>query len=417
MSEDEPNEQAAPNAPADEDPSKSDRPRRSRPRTLTSEQRRLLGTPRPLHERVEAEKEIDEPAPVEEIAAPPARERETREPQKPAAKEHFEEEPEEPKPASEEPEPGPRVVVRRDDKSSRAIEMQHAALIIGAIVVLFLTFYVGKKFEYWRYLWMMKNKPKLTEKIPDNYPGVSANELVEQALASERASLWRDAAQRLMAAKHKDLRYRGILFRVAKMAYDRGDFDTAEKLSERAVAFGENLDTANYLRGLIATRHRDLPAAERFFEAAATAEPFTADYYYYWAEALRMDHHPQDAIARYEQAARRARDDQDATVCQFKVRMARLEGGENAKLKAEIEAKGSTGALPLDWLMTDAALAIREGRIDDAVQSVNAARATSVRTDNGGGIFVSCTGDMLFQNACRKNRELADACEAKTTSP
>jgi tetratricopeptide (TPR) repeat protein len=370
-----------------------------------------------LHERVEAEKEIDEPAPVEEIAAPPLRQRETREPQKPAAKEHFEEESAEPTPASEEPERGPRALIKRDEKSSRAIELQHAVLIIGAIVALFLTFYVGKKFEYWRYLWMQKNKPKLTEKIPDKYPGVSANELVEQALASEHTSLWRDAAQRLMAAKHKDLKYRGILFRVAKMAYDRGDFDTADKLSERAVAFGENVDTANYLRGLIATRHRDLPAAERFFEAAATAEPFTADYYYYWAEALRMDHHPHDAVSRYEQAAHRARDDQDATVCQFKVRMARLEGGENAKLKAEIEKKGSTGSLPLDWLMTGAALAIQEGRIEDAVHSVNAARAASAYTDNGGGIFVSCTGDMLFQDACRKHRELADACEAKTTSP
>ena len=159
------------------------------------------------------------------------------------------------------------------------------------------------------------------------------------------------------------------------------------------------------------------PQRNAFFEAAATAEPFTADYYYYWAEALRLDHHPQEAIPRYEQAARRARDDQDATVCQFKVRMARLEGGENAKLKAEIEEKGSAGALALDWLMTNAAVAIREGRIEDAVRSVTEARAASTHTENGGGIFVSCAGDMLFQDARQKHRELADACEAKTTSP
>ena len=224
--------------------------------------------------------------------------------------------------------------------------MQHAVLIIGAIVAFGLTFYVGKKFDYWRYLLTTRNKSKLTEKIPDKYPGVSANELVEQAFALERDNRWGAAAERFIAAKHKNLNYRGIFYRVGKMAYDHGDFDTADKLLERAVTFRENIDAANYLRGLIAIRHRDLATAERFFEAAATAEPFTADYYYYWAEALRMDHHPQEAIPRYEQAGRRARDDQDATVCQFKVRMARLEGGENAKLKAEIEER-KRGRTPL----------------------------------------------------------------------
>ena len=110
MPEQEPNEQAGPDASTDEDPSKSDRVRRSRPRTLTSEQRRLLGKPRPLHERVEAEKEIDAPAPADEATVPPARQRrETREPQTPAAKEHSGEELSERKPESEERESAPAL--------------------------------------------------------------------------------------------------------------------------------------------------------------------------------------------------------------------------------------------------------------------------------------------------------------------
>jgi tetratricopeptide (TPR) repeat protein len=419
MSEQDPNEQPAPNPPASEDPSKSERERRSRPRTLTSEQRRLLGKPRPLHERVEAGKEnINETAPADEPAEPAARQYETREPQKPGTGEHAARESAEPESASEQPGRLPRVAVRKaDSKSSRPAETQRAALIISAIVVLFLAFYVGKKFDYWRYLWMTRNKPRLSEKVPDKYPGVPASELVEQALASEHAGRLTDAAERLIAAKHKDLRYRGILFRVGKLAYDNGNFDTADRLLERAIAFGENIDVANYLRGVIATRRGNLPTAERFFQAAVTTEPFVADYYYYWAEALRLGHHYRDAIARYEQAARRARDDQDLTVCQFKVRMARLEGGESAKLKDEIEAKGSTGPLPLDWLLTEAAVAIRERRFDDAVRSVIAARASSFHTENGGGIFVSCKDDALFQDACKKYAELADAFEVKATSP
>ena len=402
MSEQERNEQPAPKPPASEDPSKSERERQSRPKALTSEQRRLLGTPRPLHERMEGEKEAnDGPAPANEPVQPAAGQRsEAREAQKPATKVRAGEETAKFKPS--------------EAQKSRP----HAVLIIGVIVALGLTFYVGKKIDYWRYLWMTRNKPKLSEKVSGKYAGIPAEELVEQALAYERAGRFADAGERLIAAKHKDLRYRGILFRVGKMAFDSGNLDTADRLLERAMAFGENVDLANYLRGLIATRRRDFPAAERFFGAAVTTEPFVADYYYYWAEALRLDHRPQEALMRYEQAAHRTRDDQDLTVCRFKMRMARLERGENAELRAEIEEEKSTVSLPVDWLLTEAALGIREGRIDDAVRSVIAARAASATTENGGGIFVSCKGDALFQDACKKYANLADAFEVKmTTSP
>ena len=160
-----------------------------------------------------------------------------------------------------------------DKKSSRVIEMQQAVLIIGAILVLCFAFYVGKKFDYWRYVLMTKTKPKLMEKTVDKFPNSSADELLEQALTAEHRGDWRDAIERFIAAKHKNLAYRGILFHAARLSYDKGDFDNADKLFERAIAFHENVDTANYFRGLIATRHRDLPAAERFFEAAATADP------------------------------------------------------------------------------------------------------------------------------------------------
>jgi hypothetical protein len=66
--------------------------------------------------------------------------------------------------------------------------------------------------------------------------------------------------------------------------------------------------------------------------------------------------------------------------------------------------------------MTSAALAIREARIDDAVRFVSEARSVSQDSSNGPGIFVACTGDMVFQDACQKHRELADICQANTMS-
>ena len=384
-----------PDEHANNDPSKPDQDPRSRPPALTAEQRRLLGKPRPVHDRSGAEK-----GSTNETGA---------------ARHH---EPSEFQSASEEEKLGRSATLGGlDDKSARGAKPWRAFLVIGVIAALLLTFYVGKKFDYWRYLWATRNRPKLGEQIPDKYPGVPANELVEQGLIIEHTGRWSDASELFIAAKHKDLQYRGILFRVGKLAYDKGDFDTADRLFARALAFGENIDAANYLRGVIATRRRDFPAAERFFEAATTAEPFVPDYYYYWAEALRLNHRPHDAIQRYEQAARRTRDDQDQTVCQFKVRMARLESGEDEKLKAEIEEQRRTGLLPLDWLLTEAGIAIGDNRIDDAVRSIMAARTAIPTTENGGGIFLSCTSDGLFQNACRKHPLLADACDVKTTSP
>ena len=414
MPDEQPNEPTAPESQSEEE-SPQNRKRRSRPRALTSEQRRFLGRPRALHERAESEKVPEEELSTEEQSVPISEPREEPPPQKQRVVVARPKELEKAEPARAEQKSEPRGPVRvADKKSSRVIEMQQAVLIIGAILVLCFAFYVGRKFDYWRYVLMTKTNPKLTENTVDKFPNSSADELLEQALTAEHRGDSHDAIERFIAAKHKNLAYRGILFHAARLAYDKGDFDNADKLFERAIAFHENVDTANYFRGLIATRRRDLPAAERFFEAATTADPFTADYYYYWAEALRLDNHPQEAMPRYEQAERRARGEQDALVCQFKKCMARLEAGETDKLKVEIEEQGKPGPLSLPWLLTSAAVAVREGRIPDAARQLGDARTLSQTTSTGSGVFASCVGDRVFQDVCAEYAELADICHPKS---
>jgi tetratricopeptide (TPR) repeat protein len=293
--------------------------------------------------------------------------------------------------------------------------MQNVALIIGGLFLLLVTFYVGKKFEYWKYRIASWNKPKLTGVASDKFPGASSEQLIDQALAAERLGNWREAVERFVAAKQKNLTHRGLLFRTAKICYDHGDFDSADKLFERAIAFGENVDTANYFRALIAVGRSDFPAAERFFEAAARAEPFTAGYYYYWAETLRKDRHPKEAMQRYEEAAARASSQQDATVCKFKIRMAKLEAAETAELNAELDKKRNAALLSVDWLLTDAASKIRQGHIADAVPLIDKARVAD--ENRLFSLFASCTGDMLFSEACRNYPEIAQACRVAGTPP
>lgn len=414
--------------PSDQPPPREERPARPdwpRRRGLTPEQRRFLGAPRIREKRAETpgvheDTRADATVPYLPEEAPadpprtfdPSRRTEKAETATPSPIHEGEQETRETR-EPEDPDSGPsKKLLRPDEERSRIPEMQRALLILGALLLLGLTFYVGMRFPYWRHkLYSARNAPKL-DQVRDKFPGISAEELVQQALKLERAGNKRDAAERYIAAKHKNLRYRGILQRVGRIAYDNGEFHTADKLFERAIAFGENIDTANYYRGLIAVRRKDLPAAQRFFEAAATASPFIADHHFYLAETLRMDHRPYDAIPRYAQAALLARTEEAATVCRFKMRMTRLEAAEMSKIGAEIEAERKSGTLPVDWLMTAAALHIREARVDEGVALIAQARAA-----NQPGLFVSCVADRFFVDAGQKNPAIAEACRVEAAPP
>ena len=289
-------------------------------------------------------------------------------------------------------------------KASRAIELQQALLILGGVLVIALAFYGGTKLNYLRYLIATRHTAKTVAEGPDPFPGIAPADLVQQALLSERAGKWEDAVERFMAAKRKDLGHRGILFRVGKILYDHRNFEAADSAFERAVAFGENVEAADYYRGLIAVRRRDLATAEQFFTAAIAAAPFVSDYHYYLAETLRLDLKPKEALPHYQQAALLARDAQDEAVCQFKMRMARIEAAEGATVAAELQKNEAKVVSLPDWLMTAAALQLKSGNIEQTRQLIMQAREAK-----SPGLFASCVNDFYFHEAAKKYPELADA--------
>ncbi len=357
----------------------SDREERERLR-LTPEQRRFLGGAR--SKQTGAEQESPKPDTIGKVKTSP------------------------PEPASSSEQHSPRRV--RKWKMSHALEMQNLALLVGGLVLLGATFYVGKKFEYWRYLLAARREAKIAAKVTGDFAGASAEELVEHAVMSERLGQWDDAAKRLIAAKYKNMSLTGVLFHAGRLYYDHSDFESADRLFESAIGFGENVDTANYFRGMIAVSRNDFPAAERFFEAATNAAPFNADYYYSLAETLRKDHRPKEAMARYEQAARRGAEESAQMICLFKARMAALEAGDADPVKAELEQQRKLGNLSVDWLMTDAALAIHHGDINEAVVLVDQARAAD--ESRLFARFAACVSDRFFTAASESNQELARAC-------
>ena len=355
---------------------------------LTPEQRRFLGGSRSANPPAASEQKISkaEPVPTAKSATPA---------------------PPHPSETTSPPEQQRAPRRSRGTGTSKALEMQKLALVAGALVLLVATFYVGKKFEYWRYLIATRNEARIAAKVTGDFAGASAEELIEHAVMDEQLGHWDDAAKRLIAAKYKNTALGGILFHAGKLYYDHSDFDSADRLFESAIGFGENVDAANYYRGMIAVSRSDFPAAERFFEAAMNTAPFNADYYYSLAETLRKDHRPKDAMMRYEQAARRGQESEQ-TICRFKARMAALETGDAGPVRDELERKEKLGPLSIDWQMTAAALAIHQGDTSQAIKILQEAReADRPQFD---ARFAACAGDRFFAVACQSNQELAQAC-------
>jgi len=368
----------------------------TRRKGITPEERRLLGTPRTVAPESPVAS-IDEP---DEEPTPPS----------------FEETLPAPIPdRSAAPESGRErtrgVTVVEETKGSRRIETQRAILVIGLLIFIFAIFWAGRKFDRVRYMITSRMNATKLEGGPEQFPGLTAEELVEEALAAEKRADWTGAAQRFVEAKRKDRLYQGILFRIGKSAYDRGDWAGADQALEQALKFRENVAVANHLRGLIAVRRHDLPAAERFFEAATKAEPFVADFFYFWGETLRLNQRPRDAMVRYRQALVRTPSTSDATLCQFKIRLARLEATDAPALATEVEEMRKAGPLSVDWLITEAALQLHAGNIKEAVDAISQARSAGST-----GLFLTCVGDTIFLKASESHPEIA-ALVKQTTAP
>jgi tetratricopeptide (TPR) repeat protein len=397
------------------DPNDDPPSRPSRRKSLTPELRRFLGPGRSWRDREAAKEQSAEAA---ERASTATNETETpRSDAPPSSQSSASPEwsttpepaaPPEPKPERRRTSPTTPTVVP-NQKLSRALEMQTVALIIGGLILLGTVFLAGTKVRVMKAFFASMNKPQLANVDLKKFPGLSSDELVEQALAAERLGQWREAVERLLVAKRRNGLYRGLVFRAGRLCYNHGDFDGADRLLERAIAFGDRADTANYLRGLIAVGRNDLPAAEQFFQAAIAAEPFTPGYYYYLGDTLRREQRAKEAAIRYDQAATRTVNEQDALLCRFKARMARSETADYPQLQTELEQKRAAGPLSLDWMLTDAALQIRSGQFADAAQLIQQARPSF--NPRLTALFASCTADMLFTDAAKKHPEIAAACQ------
>lgn len=383
---------------------------RGRMAPMTPEMRRFLGAGRSLSDKeARSAAKDEETAAAEEVVErapePPPQQKEPAPHQEPvpvAAKK--------PEAPGRLPVTGANFEARREE--ARTKEFFTIGAVIAVILFLFGAFYLGRKIDYWRYRWQMRKATGETAK-QDKFPQFTAEQLIEQALIAEKGGRAQEAVEKLLAAKTKSPQTQGLILRAAVILFRNNELDMADRLLARAVAIGENADSASIFRGLIAMKRKDWLGAENNFDSATRLTPFLPQPYFEWAEALRFDHKPKEAITRYQQADLRAAGASDAAICKYKVRVTRVEMGDTDPVRQELEKRRAAGGdLSIDWLMTEAALAIREGKFGVATDLITKARANPRDL-----MFLACANDPFFRDVADRHPELAPLLRADEKTP
>src|SRR5262245_11372830 len=150
----------------------SDKEKRERGRIkMTPEQRRFLGGATVRQPEAEEESPQDEPEAQAKTSAPePPAKSKSLPPE--AAAEVESSAPVEPAPQSEllalrSKQHTPRR--RKKLRMSRVLEVQNLALLVGGIILLGATFYVGKRFEYLRYYLASRREAKIAAKMTGDF--------------------------------------------------------------------------------------------------------------------------------------------------------------------------------------------------------------------------------------------------------
>ena len=308
--------------------------------------------------------------------------------------------------------PPPDIAALPMKPPAQAISIHKPVLAAALCVALAVGVFLGTKVNRFKQGFVPRENADRTRFESKKFSGSSGDELIEHGFAAERAGDWERAVGYFVAADEMDPASHAAVFHAGQLCYDHADWESADRLLARAAHTAAYAGAANYLRGLIALRRKDLPAAEWFFEAASNAEPLNSAYYLQWGEALRRDHRPGDAIQRYEQAAMRAPTEQKLLVSRLKARLAKVETGNTSAVSAELEQKRRTGPLPVDLLLAEAALKIQAGEATGAAHLIEEAWATEQASTVP--VVGALLSDMLFVEASRKYPEIARACRVKT---
>lgn len=160
----------------------------------------------------------------------------------------------------------------------------------------------------------------------------------------------------------------GLRFQRAIQEMREGHPRKAAAFARASLASRQKIADSHTLLGLLAQQDKDLPEAERQMRLAIEAEPENARGYYNLSEILRWRGRPAEALVQLEIARKKQPAD---PVVQLKIRLAQIEVGD--RLTFIRPKNGENQPADPSWTLTEAALALRGGKMDRAVELLDQA--------------------------------------------
>jgi len=193
------------------------------------------------------------------------------------------------------------------------------------------------------------------------------------------------------AVQRENPAFPGLWNQIAKIEHRLNRGQIAITNVDQAIRAGEPPADMLMLKGQILAAQGAFPAAYGAFAEAVAANPFDPYIYFYWGEALRVDGRLQQAVAKLDEAHRRATQQSDTFIIHIKWLLARIEADQNDALKSEIAAELAKPEPSGDWLLAGAVLALMENRTEDDAIFLDRARVALQPA-----FFGFCISDKFF---------------------
>jgi tetratricopeptide (TPR) repeat protein len=164
----------------------------------------------------------------------------------------------------------------------------------------------------------------------------------------------------------------GARYQAALAAQLSGDSTKALSLAAQALERKEETSELQVLIGVLAMQDKKYPEAEQAFARAVELEPSNGVALYNLSEALREQGRAQDAIGILEQTIKL---EPQRKLLLLKLHLARMESGKGSEeIEAEVISRQIDSEQTWDWLMTTAAVHLKNGNYRQASDAIRAAK-------------------------------------------
>lgn len=199
----------------------------------------------------------------------------------------------------------------------------------------------------------------------------AASKVAQAAEAQQRG--WMVSARKLLEeAAAIDPDTPGLKFRRAFQELREGHPRRAAAFARASLVAGQEIADCRTLLGLLAVQEKNYTEAEQHMRDAVAADPESSRGYYNLSEVLRWQGRPREALEQLEIAQKKQPDD---PVLPLKIRLTTIEIGERLTfIRPKSSAEDAYISDPA-WALTEAALALRGGKIDKAAALLEEAEA------------------------------------------